>query len=197
MEDIAHLVSASLARHGFVTQVDHRRLQWSKWYRCDSTFSVLTAPSKPGLLALAEEPADKPEFGSGCVSGFAPGLVSGHRFSDPVTAESVAHLAAEAVPLALLQVSETEDLSMALCRLFFPVSPEQARLSKKTCYLRYTVIEDADQRLSAYRSLQEWMASPSESGGGMPNNLAVHNFAGTDQPVVETDEDAPWARTGT
>ncbi|MGH9530249.1 MAG: hypothetical protein ACRD2S_10075, partial [Terriglobales bacterium] len=55
MEGIAHMVSASLARHGVATQVDHRRLQWSKWSRCESSFSVLLAPSKPGLFALAEE----------------------------------------------------------------------------------------------------------------------------------------------
>jgi hypothetical protein len=55
MEGIARLVSASLARHGFTTQVDHRRLQWSPWLRCESSFSVLLVPSKPGLLVLAEE----------------------------------------------------------------------------------------------------------------------------------------------
>jgi len=61
MEGIAHLVSASLARHGFTTQVDHRRLQWSPWLRCESSFSVVLVPSKPGLLMLAQ--ADAP-FGA-------------------------------------------------------------------------------------------------------------------------------------
>jgi hypothetical protein len=61
MEGIAHLVSASLARHGFTTQVDHRRLQWSPWLRCESSLSVLLLPSKPGLFVLAE--ADAP-FGA-------------------------------------------------------------------------------------------------------------------------------------
>jgi len=54
MEGIAHLVSASLARHGFTTQIDHHRLQWSPWLRCESSFSALLIPSKPGLLALGE-----------------------------------------------------------------------------------------------------------------------------------------------
>ncbi len=55
MEGIAHLVSASLARHGFTTHVDHRRLQWSPWLRCESSLSVMLVPSKPGLFVLAEE----------------------------------------------------------------------------------------------------------------------------------------------
>jgi hypothetical protein len=54
MEGIAHLVSASLARHGFTSQIDYRRLQWSPWLRCESSLSVLLVPSKPGLLALGE-----------------------------------------------------------------------------------------------------------------------------------------------
>jgi hypothetical protein len=53
MEDIALMVSASLARHGFNTRVDHRRLQWSRWCRCESSLSVVLAPSKPGVFALA------------------------------------------------------------------------------------------------------------------------------------------------
>ena len=36
--------------------LDHRRLQWSKWFRsCESSFSVLLAPCQPGIFALGEE----------------------------------------------------------------------------------------------------------------------------------------------
>src|SRR5579864_2198178 len=55
MEALTRLVSESLARHGFDRPIDYRRLQWSRWFRCDSPHSLLQVPSKPGVFALAEE----------------------------------------------------------------------------------------------------------------------------------------------
>jgi hypothetical protein len=55
MEALTRLVADSLARHGFDRPVDPRRLQWSRWFRCDSPHSLLVVPSKPGIFALAEE----------------------------------------------------------------------------------------------------------------------------------------------
>lgn len=55
METLTRLVAESLARHGFDRPVDFRRLQWSRWFRCESHHSLLVVPSKPGVFALAEE----------------------------------------------------------------------------------------------------------------------------------------------
>ena len=55
MESLAHLVNDSLARHGIEPTLDHRRLKWSKWFRCESSFSLARVPGKPGVYALAEE----------------------------------------------------------------------------------------------------------------------------------------------
>jgi hypothetical protein len=55
METLTRLVTDSLARHGFDRPPDPRRLQWSRWSRCDSPHSLLVVPSKPGIFALAEE----------------------------------------------------------------------------------------------------------------------------------------------
>jgi len=55
MEALTRLVAESLARHGFDRPVDYRRLQWSRWFRCESPHSLLYVPSKPGVFALAEE----------------------------------------------------------------------------------------------------------------------------------------------
>lgn len=55
MEALTRLVSDSPARHGLDRPVDPRRLQWSRWFRCDSPHSLLVVPSKPGIFALAEE----------------------------------------------------------------------------------------------------------------------------------------------
>src|ERR1700684_1093730 len=58
MEALTRLVADSLARHGLDRPVDPRRLQWSRWFRCDSPHSLLVVPSKPGIFALAEEVMD-------------------------------------------------------------------------------------------------------------------------------------------
>ena len=55
MEALTRLVADSFARHGLDGPVDPRRLQWSRWFRCDSPHSLLVVPSKPGIFALAEE----------------------------------------------------------------------------------------------------------------------------------------------
>ena len=49
MEGLARLVSDSLARHNFEAPLDHRRIEWSRWFRCESSFDLLLVPSKPGL----------------------------------------------------------------------------------------------------------------------------------------------------
>jgi hypothetical protein len=131
MVGLSQLVNESLARHGVKTGLDHRRVQWSKWFRCESSFSVLLAPSKPGIFALGEEIIP---------SGQIP-LGSGKRM------------------LALFRISETEDIGMALGRLFLPGSPERERFSAGKCFARYAVVEDQGQRKSAHSSLQQWMAS--------------------------------------
>ena len=58
MEALTRLVADSLARHGFDRPIDPRRLQWSRWFRCDSPHSLLVVPSKPGIFAIAEEVMD-------------------------------------------------------------------------------------------------------------------------------------------
>ena len=55
MENLSRLVSDSLAQNGVSTTINHQRLEWSRWLRRESSFSVLLAPSKPGIFALGEE----------------------------------------------------------------------------------------------------------------------------------------------
>ena len=74
MEALTRLVADSLARHGFDRPVDFRRLQWSRWFHCDSQHSLLYVPSKPGVFALAEEIMD---FGNANVGTAALGCPAG------------------------------------------------------------------------------------------------------------------------
>ncbi len=69
--------------------------------------------------------------------------------------------------LALFQISETDDLGMALGRLFLPGSPQRERLAAGRCFARYAVIEDATQRHAAYAALQRWLSSSLETTSGI------------------------------
>src|SRR5467141_2070583 len=136
MEALTRLVADSLARHGFDRPVDPRRLQWSRWSRCDSPHSLLVVPSKPGIFALAEEIMD-------LTPGGASAPVTdreGHDFSRAVrTVQTSAALAAEVNSrgrhddqgkrmLAVLQFSEDDDMAFTLDRMFTRVNPMRARL---------------------------------------------------------------------
>ncbi len=77
MEALTRLVTDSLARHGFDRPIDPHRLQWSRWFRCDSPHSLLVVPSKPGIFAIAEEILD---FGTPHVGTAASCPASEARF---------------------------------------------------------------------------------------------------------------------
>src|SRR5271165_3574292 len=196
MEALTRLVTDSLARHGFDRPVDPRRLQWSRWFRCDSTHSLLVVPSKPGIFALAEEIMDLGTSGTlgaskthvgtaalGCPAEQSSAVAStsptpegstdreGHDFNRAVnTSKSVAALAA-GVPtrrmLAVLQFSEDDDMAFTLDRMFTRVNPMRARLASGRCFLRFVVIEDEAQRHSICTALNQWMLSSAEKASGI------------------------------
>jgi hypothetical protein len=138
MEGLNRIVAESLARNGFEAPLDHRRLQWSRWLRCENSFSTLLIPSKPGLFALGQEvvpPGELPATG-------------GKRM------------------LALFRISEAEDLGMALGRLFLPGAPDRDRFAAGNCFVRYAVIEDVTQRTAAHSAFQQWLTSSAETVSG-------------------------------
>ena len=130
MVNISQIVDESLARHGVEPTIDHLRLQWSRWFRCDSSFSVLLAPAKPGIFALAEE--------------IAPAAESKRM-------------------LALFEIKETDDIGMALGRLFLPGNPLREKLETGKCFARYAVIEEAAERSAAYKIFERWLNEKTNS----------------------------------
>jgi hypothetical protein len=130
MVNISQIVDESLARHGVEPTIDHLRLQWSRWFRCDSSFSVLLAPAKPGIFALAEE--------------IAPAAESKRM-------------------LALFEIKDTDDIGMALGRLFLPGNPLREKLETGKCFTRYAVIEDSAERSAAYKIFERWLNEKSNS----------------------------------
>jgi hypothetical protein len=139
MEGLAHLVAESLVRHGFEPAFDYRRLQWSKWFPCQDSFDLVLVPCKPGLFALGEEVIAPGELAVG----------EGKRM------------------LALFQISEADDLGMALGRLFLSGNPARERFASGRCFARYVAIEDATQRRTALTALQRWMADSAEAASGV------------------------------
>lgn len=61
--------------------------------------------------------------------------------------------------LAVFEISEAENVSRALSRMFVPGSPWQERLTGTRCYLRYTIIPDAEKRQAAATALKNWLSS--------------------------------------
>ena len=145
MENLSRLVSDSLAQNGVSIALNHQRLEWSRWFRCESSFSVLLAPSKPGIFALGEEI-------------IAPdSLVSDSRDLSSTGKRM----------LALFEVLETDDLGLSLGRLFLPRSPLREKLEHGRCFARFTVIEDAAERASAHAALRSWMDQSAETASGL------------------------------
>jgi hypothetical protein len=147
MEDLTRLVDDSMSRHGFDVPVDHRRLQWSRWFRCESSFSLLLVPSAAGIYTLGEEivaPGEIPSTG-------------GKRM------------------LAVFQVSETEDLCVALSRHFAPRSPLSERLSSGRCFVRFAQVADPVSRKAASKALNQWLASSAEGAIGMAKDFVLQS----------------------
>jgi hypothetical protein len=140
MQNLSQIVGDLLERSGMEPRFDPLRLEWSKWFRCESSFSVLLAPCKPGIFALGEE--------------MVPSAEGSKRM------------------LALFQVAETDDVGMALGRLFLPGNPLRERLASGRCFARYTVIEDASQRTTACGIFQRWLQQSAEVATGIETSGA-------------------------
>jgi hypothetical protein len=186
METLTRLVSESLARHGFDRPVDYRRLQWSRWFRCESHHSLLVVPSKPGVFALAEEVV---EFGTNPVATTArvatarvatgappvPRTLSEAKGSGTVPeAESQGPKAPAANRmLAVTKFFEDDDMAFVLDRMLSHPNPMQARLSSGRYFVRFVEIHDQIQRRSICSALNQWIISSAEKVTGIGSHFAT------------------------
>ena len=188
MEAITRLVSESLARHGFDRPLDYRRLIWSRWFRCESTRSLLFVPSKPGVFALAEEiiPTSSDVGADALVrpaersSGNAPELgfststspaVEELRFSAAYrpSIENAASAAEGRRMLAVTQFFEDDDMAYVLDRM---LTRQHSRLASGRYFVRFVVIEDQLQRRSICNALNQWIANSAERASGIGSHFA-------------------------
>ena len=103
-------------------------LNWSRWFRCESSFGLLLVPELPGIFALAEE----------IVQPVGP---------------------ASRRMLAVFEISQADNVSLALSRLFAVGSAWHDRLATTRCYVRYAIVADAEKRHEATEALQAWLNS--------------------------------------
>lgn len=143
------------------------RLEWSRWWRLQSSFGLALTPSQPGVYALAEEVIAPGE--AGVPDGPGVGPLGSKRM------------------LALFQVAAAEDLARALDRLFTPASPLRERIEAGRCFVRYAVVPDPAQRQAVSVALENWLAASSETASAV-----VQGLAGEPLPVA-----APQARGAT
>jgi len=202
MEALNQLVADSLVRHGLDRPIDPRRLQWSRWFRCDSPRSLLIVPSKPGLFAIAEEiinfgtgtlhrgadalvrPAEQSSAGAssaatsldatnGASLGSYPSADAALQRSDPQPPGKAASATEEPRRmLAVLQFSEDDDMAFVLDRMFTRENPLRARLTSGNCFLRFVVIEDRAQRRSICHALNQWLLTSAEKATGLPQDFS-------------------------
>jgi len=139
MEGLAQLVSESMARHGVDCSLDYRRLHWSRWFPCHGTSDLNLVPSLPGILAIAEEV-------------IAPGetpIAGGKRM------------------LAVVKVSASDDLAIAITRLLAPQNLNKYALTGDKIFVRYTVVQDHAQRRAAEKVFQRWLTTSAEAASGV------------------------------
>jgi hypothetical protein len=218
MEALTRLVSESLARYGLDRPVDYRRLQWSRWFRCESLHSLLHVPSKPGIFAIAEEIM---EFGPGdthvetaalgclaegqCLND-AEGLESreghtvslaasngareGHDFSRAINAPTASAAEAQRRMLSVLQFHEDDDMAYVLDRMLSRQNPMSARLASGKCFVRFVVIEDETQRRSICNALNQWMVSTGEKVSGIGAHFAISQEFGVGRTLFSATANA-------
>jgi hypothetical protein len=146
MENLDRIVTDTLAEHGFETPVYLRPIPWSRWFRCESSFSLLLVPSAPGLYALAEEVA-------------APGEALANKRM-----------------LAVFEIAETDDLCVTLSRQFSPSSPLSARLASGRCFVRFAQLRDAERRRMVCNSLKRWMAASTQTATGLAPEISTKDL---------------------
>jgi len=118
------------------------KIQWSHWSSCESSFNLVLVPHHAGVYALAEEVMEvesQAEQRDGCATHAVEPLIIKRR------------------KLAIFAVNETSNLAYATSSLFALGNPVGEHLALSRCYVRYAVIEDAEQRHEVYNALQTWL----------------------------------------
>lgn len=108
------------------------RLNWSRWFHCESSFNLSLVPNTPGIFAIAEE-VIMPRERTGTVDRHA---------------------------LNVVKVQACSDLFHDLNQLYSHDTPMRERLCKNRCFLRFAAVSDRGTLNTALIDLQNWLESP-------------------------------------
>ena len=165
------------------------RVQWSDWTQCESSFNLVLVPHHPGVYALAEEVMESLTEDDH-EAGYAAAARDG---KDRELAARVQLLEPEPVrrrrKLVIFAINETGNLAYATSSLFALGNPVGEHLSHSRCYVRYAVIEDAEQRHAVYSALQMWLALDIERNAAR-RSAALAQAKKKEGPVVAFPSEA-------
>jgi hypothetical protein len=162
------------------------KVQWSDWTHCESSFNLVLVPHLPGVYALAEE-----------VTEFVGENDEDWQSLSPQERELAARvqlLVPEPIrkrrKLMIFVINETGNLAYAISSLFSLGNPVGEHLAHSQCYVRYAVIEDAEQRHAVYSALQMWLALDIERNAARRAAAAGAQAKKKEEPVVAFQSDA-------
>lgn len=175
MENLTRLVTESLARHGLDRPLDYHRLQWSRWFRCESHPSLHVVPSKPGVFALAVEVIDSESSKDQveAVASPAPSAVEGTVPRTLSVAKGTGSKPEARRLLAVRQFFEDDDMALVLDRMLSHENPMRARLVSGRYFVRFVVIEDPFERRSVSNALNRWILSSAEKATSAGSHIAT------------------------
>ena len=137
------------------------KIQWSHWSSCESSFNLVLVPHHAGVYALAEEVMEVESQGTG---------------EQHTTTQAAEPLIIKRRKLAIFAVNETSNLAYATSSLFALGNPVGEHLAHSRCYVRYAVIEDAEQRHEVYNALQTWLTLSTKRAAQPPaKEVAARN----------------------
>jgi hypothetical protein len=198
METLNRLVSESLARHGFDRPVDYRRLQWSRWFRCESHRSLLVVPSKPGVFALAEEIVDLGTTRAhvATAASAVPRTLSEAQGSGALPEAESRDPEARRM-LAVTQFFDDDDMAFVLDRMLSYSNPMRARLASGRYFVRFVEIHDQVQRRSICSALNQWILSSAEKATGIGSHFATSLELTPEPPSVPRPQRSDSADSST
>ncbi|HSA93383.1 MAG TPA: hypothetical protein VLE48_10260 [Terriglobales bacterium] len=122
---------------------------------------------------------------SRCESSFSLLLVPQHPGVFALAEEIAAPAGAAARRmLALFHVSEADNLSRALSRLFAAESPLRSKLEEGRCYMRYAVIPEDARRRAVAAALTQWLAAASDSAAALSTSAGSPGAAPPTDPAA-------------
>ena len=88
--------------------------------------------------------------------------------------------------LALVSVTEADDLAYMISQMFNASTDVQRRLGELRFFIRYAVIEDADQRRAVAATLNLWIQGVVQGATGVVENF-VSEQPQQKQPALESE----------